>query len=63
MKLNLTGDLVSKTTLARHPTLDEESEKLLPYEKWTPAPGANYLVYDESREAPVGFGGSRATCA
>ena len=56
MKLSLTGDLVSKMTLDKCPRLDERSEKLVGYDKWKPARGPNYLVYDESRDAPVGFG-------
>lgn len=56
MKLNLTGDLISKMTLTKQPKLDEDAKKLVPYDEWAPAPGANYLVYDASRDAPVGFG-------
>lgn len=63
MKLSLTRDLVSNLSLSVEPHLGQPMEK---WEELTKAahakllkkgkqPPANYLVYDEHRDAPVGF--------
>lgn len=49
MRLDLTADLVIKMTLDKFP------EPGIPHAKWKAAVGANYLVYDSARSAPVGF--------
>ncbi len=50
MKLVLTGDLVAQMTLDKFP------QPGVSVRQWKPASGPNYLVYDEHRDAPVGFG-------
>ena len=49
MKATLTTDLISKMTLLKEYEPDKK------YESWGPCSGPNYLVYDEHRDAPVGF--------
>ncbi len=49
MKLTLTADLVSQMSLEKYPEPD------VPYRNWKPVQTPNYVVYDEHRDAPVGF--------
>ena len=49
MKMTLKTDLVGKMTLDRFPQAD------VPWKDWKPFAGANYLIYDSHRDAPIGF--------
>ena len=58
MKLELTNDLVQKTSLTKVPELG------VAFDDWQPTDKPNYLVYDSSRKAPPGFAvrvGARAS--